>query len=184
MFSSLKFILLFIAFMMLLKAIYPILNRLTKYKEQNYNFSLKVKKENINKLSRFEFEGFCKWLFDGNSNILSIEDPYSDLSSGADFILNTLDSEKIYVKCKRNIKEDTLTIGLDPCQSLVGAMVSDNVKEGIIITIGFVSEAAKDYIKSINSNTDFTLTIIDMEGISRLLEAKENSEDYEINVTI
>ncbi|MFR1709582.1 MAG: restriction endonuclease [Clostridium sp.] len=159
-------------------------------------FTMRVKKENINKLTGLQFEGFCQWLFQNNPEYKDVELAPPNNDGGVDLILTDTNDEKIYVECKRydynqdlannddNNGSEEFFIGRVICQKLVGAMVANNVKRGIIVTTGSISPNALEYIGKLEENSDLSLKIYTMDNILKLIESHDNREDYELVVEI
>lgn len=184
MYYSFKYLFLFIAILILIKAISPLVSKLTKFKENNYNFNIELKRNHINKLSGFEFEGFCTWLLSDNERFIDVVKTEDKNDGGVDIILTCKNDEKIYVECKRYDKDGDFYIGREICQKLVGAMVEKGIRKGIIITTGKVHNNALEYIETLNTNSSLIVKIIDMDGILEILDKKSSSEPYQINVEI
>ncbi len=181
-----------IVLIILFKSITALFIKFTNFKDDKLKFTMDVKKENINKLTGIEFEGFCKWLFQDNSQYKNVELTPPSNDGGVDLILTCQNDEKIYVECKRydeqfNIKDESKSIedgdffiGRVICQKLVGAMVANNVKRGIVITTGSVESTALTYLGDLEQNSDIKLEIYTMENIIKLIEAHENPGVYEL----
>lgn len=56
-------------------------------------------------------------------------------------------NEKYYVECKRYHLDNSVT--LYQTEKLLGAMIADNVNNGIIITTGYLSKDAKAFLSSL-----------------------------------
>ncbi|HAK42594.1 MAG TPA: hypothetical protein DCM59_07695, partial [Clostridium sp.] len=83
-----------------------------------------------------------------------------------------------------NNGSDEFFIGRVICQKLVGAMVANNIKKGIIVTTGSVSPNALEYIGMLEANSDLSLKIYTMDNILKLIEAHENQDDYELAIEL
>lgn len=188
--------LLLIVLIILFKSLTPFIEKIRGFKNEQLKFTMRIKKENINRLTGFEFEGFCQWLFQNSPEYKSVELTPPSNDGGVDLILTNANDEKIYVECKKYDFHPTLThkdknngsdeffIGRVICQKLVGAMVANNIKEGIIVTTGSVSPNALEYIGMLEANSDLSLKIYTMDSILKLIEAHENQDDYELAIEL
>ena len=100
----------------------------------------------VHRLTPHEFEIWCSEYLSqlGFTNIIlppSVED------GGKDIICEK-DSEKFYVECKRYSLNNSISIL--QVEKLLGAMISDNIHNGIIITTGTVSDDVKSTLSKIN----------------------------------
>lgn len=100
----------------------------------------------VHRLTPHEFEIWCSEYLSqlGFTNIILL--PLGP-DGGKDIICEK-DSEKFYVECKRyslNNSISTLQV-----EKLLGAMISDNINNGIIITTGTVSDDVKSVLNKIN----------------------------------
>lgn len=188
--------LLLIVLIILFKSLTPFVEKVRRLKLEQLKFTMRVKKENINKLTGLQFEGFCQWLFQNDPEYKDVELTPPNNDSGVDLILTDTNDEKIYVECKRydynqdlannddNNGSEEFFIGRVICQKLVGAMVANNVKRGIIVTTGSISPNALEYIGKLEENSDLSLKIYTMDNILKLIESHDNREDYELVVEI
>lgn len=88
-----------------------------------------------------QFEVFAHELFKalGYDSYLMPDGP----DGGKDIIVNN----KYYVECKRY---NSAFIGREICQKLLGAVVADNMEEGVIFTNGKLNENAREFLKKTN----------------------------------
>ena len=192
--NSIEIIFILICSILLIKTISNIIAKFSKFKRDEFNYSVTVTKDNIDKLTGVEFEGFCKWLFESTNEYSNVEITPALNDFGKDLILTSLDGDKTYVECKRyNLSDPTsrndpdtpnenFQIGRVICQKLVGSMVSDNINKGIIITTGTIHPNAIEYIKKLHNNTNFTIELLTTSNIIEMMQ--NNSGDYSIEVTI
>jgi len=191
-----EILVLLIVLIILFKSLTPFIEKIRGFKSEQLKFTMRIKKENIDRLTGLQFEGFCQWLFQDNPQYKNVElTPFGN-DGGVDLILTNTDDEKIYVECKRynsqftleneaEVKESgELFIGRVICQKLVGAMMANNIKKGIIVTTGSVSPNALEYIRKLVENSELSLEIYTMDNILKLREAHENQADYELAVEI
>jgi len=186
--------LLLIVLIILFKSLTPFIEKIRGFKNEQLKFTMRIKKENINRLTGFEFEGFCQWLFQNSPEYKNVELTPPSNDGGVDLILTNANDEKIYVDCKKydthfNLDNESdgrgeFFISRVICQKLVGAMVANNIKKGIIVTTGSISPNALEYIEKLNENSGLSLKIYTMDNILKLIEAHENQEDYELAVEI
>lgn len=115
-------------------------------------YKMHKKFENCNLLSNLayrltphEFEIWCSEYLSnlGFTNIMVL--PIGP-DAGKDIICEK-NSEKFYIKCKRYSPNSY--ISSFQVEKLLGSMISDNVKNGLIITTGDLSKEAKDTLKKI-----------------------------------
>lgn len=174
-----------------------IVKSITNFKDKEFNFTVSVKKENLDRLTGLQFEGFCKWLFEKTGEYSKVELNAEVHDKGRDLILTTKSGEEIYVECKRyydlvipendneDFRNENYYIGREICQKLIGAMVVNNVHKGIIITTGTVHKNAVEYIDEIRKNTSYDIDILTTEDIVTLLNLYcKDEECYELPVTI
>ena len=192
--NSIEIILILIFSILLIKTIGNIVTKFLKFKTDEFKYSVNVTKDNINKLTGIEFEGFCKWLFESTNEYSNVEITPESNDHGRDLILTSLDGDKIYVECKRynlsapiskndpDTSSEDFQIGRVICQKLVGSMVSDNINKGIIITTGTIHPNAIKYIEKLHNNTNFTIELLTTPNIIEMMQ--NNSGDYSIEVTI
>ncbi|MBM6820210.1 MAG: restriction endonuclease [Clostridium sp.] len=100
----------------------------------------------VHRLTPHEFEIWCSEYLSqlGFTNILLL--PLGP-DGGKDIICEK-DSQKFYVECKRyslNNSISTLQV-----EKLLGAMISNNINNGIIITTGTISDDVKSILNKIN----------------------------------
>ena len=115
-------------------------------------YKMHKKFENCNLLSNLahrltphEFEIWCSEYLSnlGFTNIMVL--PIGP-DAGKDIICEK-NSEKFYIECKRYSPNSY--ISLFQVEKLLGSMISDNIKNGLIITTGDLSKEAKDTLKKI-----------------------------------
>ncbi len=191
-----EILVLLIVLIILIKSFTQFIEKIRGFKDEQLKFTMRIKKENINRLTGLQFEGFCQWLFHNNPEYKDIKLTPPSNDGGIDLILTNYDDEKIYVECKRYDSNPTLAsndednasdeffIGRVICQKLVGAMMANNIKKGIILTTGSVSPNALEYIGKLEDNSDLSLKIYTMDNILKLIEERENQDDYELAVEI
>ena len=123
-----------------------LINQIYSYYKMNKKF------ENCNLLSNLayrltphEFEIWCSEYLSnlGFTNIIVL--PIGP-DAGKDIICEK-NSEKFYIECKRYSPNSY--ISSFQVEKLLGSMISDNVKNGLIITTGDLSKEAKDTLKKI-----------------------------------
>lgn len=139
----------------------------------------KIKHE-IEYMEGRQFERFSEWLFKNIGKYKSVTLTPAANDEGRDLILIDADDNTIFVECKRYTENATVTedfmIGREICQKLVGAMVADTIKRGIIITTGNIHQNAWDYIVKLEKNSDIRIEIITLDDIMRMIK-KINSPE-------
>lgn len=110
------------------------------FQENNQLYSL------VHRLTPHEFEIWCSEYLSklGFTNILLL--PLGP-DGGKDIICEK-DSQKFYVECKRYSPNNSITTL--QVEKLLGAMISDNINNGIIITTGSISDDVKSTLSKIN----------------------------------
>ena len=129
----------------------PLIGKLIKkiiiYYKSYKNFEGSNKLYNVvHRLTPHEFEIWCsEYLYQlGFTNIILL--PLGP-DGGKDIICEK-DSEKFYVECKRYSINNSISIL--QVEKLLGAMISNNINNGIIITTGTVSDDVKSILSKIN----------------------------------
>lgn len=130
-------------------------------------YKMHKKFENCNLLSNLayrltphEFEIWCSEYLSnlGFTNIMVL--PIGP-DAGKDIICEK-NSEKFYIECKRYSPNSY--ISSFQVEKLLGSMISDNVKNGLIITTGDLSKEAKDTLKKIKK--PYNINIITSNELS------------------
>lgn len=117
-----------------------------------------------------EFECACSEIFKTLGYSTLITQATND--EGKDLIL-TKSYNRIYVECKA---WDENNVGREVLQKLIGAMVADNINNGIVITTSYFTDNAREYMKKINKKTKFKLTLYDLNDIKNILKEINKSE--------
>lgn len=127
-----------------------------------------------------EFEIFCEWLFKNIGKYELVTLTPSENDEGRDLILVDNEKNKIFVECKRYTEKATATedfmIGREICQKLVGAMVSEKIEKGIIVTTGNIHQNAWNYINKLENNTDIKIEVVKLDEIMKMIEKINSSE--------
>lgn len=152
-------------------SIYSILWRFKTKTLKNKTYFNNVTIDDIQNLTGREFEKFCNWTLQKNGYDTTLLQESNDY--GRDIIIHK-DDEDIYVECKRYTPNATRTenfmIGREICEKLAGAMISNGVTKGIIMTTGNVHRNATEYISRLKKNSDLDIQIWDMYKIETLLK--------------
>lgn len=143
-------------------------------------------------LTPLEFEDFCKDIlkdmgyknlenfsesFEGGINLCSTnKNKRTYISAKLYGLIKNEDEEKLV---KENVNDEYEKVGRPEAQKFIGALVHDEVKNGIIITTGDFTDEAKQYIESLPE--DFSIILID--GIS-LTNKLRNIREKEIMIRI
>lgn len=114
-----------------------------------------------------KFEYFCQWLFKQTKQYKKIILTQTTGDEGKDLILQNYNKEKTYVECKH--WNNSSSINREIIQKLVGAMVSDNINKGVVITTTHLSQTAWDYICKLEKNTNIKIDILDKNDIKNML---------------
>lgn len=144
-------------------------------------------KDIIKNMNGREFEKLCAYIFKQTKQYKDVHLTPTTCDGGKDIILTTFDDEVIYVENKRYTDNATATesymIGREICQKLIGSMVSDNVKHGIIMTTGNIHQNAWDYINKLEKNTNIKIDVLNMDDIIQMIrEYCDNSIYNKITV--
>lgn len=128
----------------------PLIGKLINQIYSYYKMHKKFKNCNLlsnlaYRLTPHEFEIWCSEYLSnlGFTNIMVL--PIGP-DAGKDIICEK-NSEKFYIECKRYSPNSY--ISSFQVEKLLGSMISDNVKNGLIITTGDLSKEAKDTLKKI-----------------------------------
>lgn len=147
-----------------------IINKQYKYLNEYY---VKYEADGINRLinkirymSGREFEEFCVWLFrkTGQYKKVILTPPVND--EGRDIILVDEKGNKTFVECKR---WKSSSIGRRILQLFCGAMISDNIKNGIIMTTSHIHQNGLDYILKLEENTGIKINVLDLHDIEEMI---------------
>lgn len=190
--NTLKILVISIIIIIILKLATNLFMRMYRFNDEKLKFTMDVKAESVNKMSALEFEGFCKWLLEGSNNYTTVLQTTAQNDSGVDIILTGKNNEVIYVECKRysqvdidnNDSSKKFVIGRETCQKLIGAMVANNIKHGIIMTTGMVHQNALDYVEQLHKNSNLLLEFITMKDIVHMLQSGEESDLYSLIVEV
>lgn len=127
-----------------------------------------------------EFEIFSEWLFKNMKKYKSVTLTPAVNDEGKDLILTDENNNTIFVECKRYTDKATSTeefmIGREICQKLVGAIVADGIKKGIIITTGNVHQNAWDYIVKLDKKGEIDIEIMKLDDIMRAIQEINKAE--------
>ena len=124
------------------------------FEENNQLYNL------VYRLTPHEFEIWCSEYLSklGFTNIIVL--PLGP-DGGKDIICEK-DSQKFYVECKRYYIDHS--ISTFHVEKLLGAMISDNINNGIIITTGTISNDVKSILNKINN--PYNIKIISSSELS------------------
>lgn len=181
--NTLEIVIIMILLITIIKIITPLITRITTFSDEKLKFKSKVKKESIEKMTKLEFECFCRWLFEEiyhYKNVILAK----DTDNGVNLILIDGNNEKTYVKCKKETDSSDFIIDNDICEQLVGSMVVNNISHGLIVTTSQISSSAHDYIKALKKNSDFDIKFLTLEEIIKILDECSESEGYSITIEV
>ncbi|BDR74162.1 hypothetical protein K144316041_p20010 (plasmid) [Clostridium tetani] len=152
-------------------SIYSILWKFKTKTLKNKTYFNNITIDDIQNLKGREFEEFCNWALQKNGYDTTLLNETNDY--GRDIIIHG-NNEDIYVECKRYTSNATKTerfmIGREICEKLAGAMISNGVSKGIIMTTGNIHRNATEYINRLKKNSDLDIQIWDMYKIENLLK--------------
>lgn len=171
---------------------YIILQWILMFKNKDYKYIRKkytnINSTDISKIKRViqhldgrQFEELCAWLFSKSGKYKSVILTEAERDGGKDIILD----DEVYVECKRYADKATITedfmIGREICQKLVGAMVADGFKKGIIMTTGNVHRNAWDYIINLEKNSpDIKIDFLLLDDIIKMIREINSTEIFDI----
>ena len=178
--------------------IYFSLKLLSRFIEENIlSIKEKISEEKIEKgilsikdLQKNNHEKFLKainlYLSTHNyENIIIFNDNTPELTN----IKGVLFGENIYITCIQNdIGNDMDNLNLSTsttkkhAESLLGRMIINNCKKGILINNTSFSDDAREFIKSLNSSTDFEIKLIDGYQLTKTIRLYKNwNIELEVN---
>ena len=142
----------------------PLIGKLIKNITIYYKSYKELKKSDllynlVHRLTPHEFEIWCSEYLSniGFNNIVVL--PLGP-DGGKDIICEK-NSEKFYVECKRYSISDSITAF--EIEKLLGAMICDNINNGIIITTGTISDEAKSILNKIEK--PYNISIISSKDL-------------------
>ncbi|WP_186430863.1 restriction endonuclease [Clostridium sp. BSD9I1] len=137
-------------------------------------------KHEIEHMEGREFEIFSEWLFKNMGKYKSVTLTPATNDEGRDLILVDRNDATTFVECKRYTDNATTTenfmIGREICQKLVGAIVAEGIKQGIIITTGNVHQNAWDYIVKLEKNSTVGIQVMTSDDIMRTIQEINKAE--------
>ena len=143
----------------------PLIGKLIKNITIYYKSYKELKKSDllynlVHRLTPHEFEIWCSEYLSniGFNNIVVL--PLRP-DGGKDIICEK-NSEKFYVECKRYSISDSITAF--EIEKLLGAMICDNINNGIIITTGTISDEAKSILNKIEK--PYNISIISSKDLA------------------
>ena len=143
----------------------PLIGKLIKNITIYYKSYKELKKSDllynlVHRLTPHEFEIWCSEYLSniGFNNIVVL--PLGP-DGGKDIICEK-NSEKFYVECKRYSISDSITAF--EIEKLLGAMICDNINNGIIITTGTISDEAKSILNKIEK--PYNISIISSKDLA------------------
>ena len=149
----------------------PLLGKILKKSYDLYILNKKFKNgstllELLNRLTPREFEIWSReYLSSLGYNNVILTAPSPDEGKN---IICTKDNNTIYVKCKNSITENSITS--KDIEMLLGTMISDNIKKGLIITTNLVTDDAYELIN--NLHAPYSMEIINFDN------SKKQIDDY------
>lgn len=112
----------------------------------------RLTKKDLHKYTPYEFENWCAE-FLGLLGFTEIEVTPSENDGGKDICCRK-GIEKYFVECKRYgcSKNSQFKIDIEIIRKLIGAMKGENISKGIIITTGYATNEAMDYVRTLPEN--------------------------------
>lgn len=99
--------------------------------------------DELNNLSKREFEMWCSKFLKGND----FEEV--QLSAEGSEIKCSKNGIPYYVDCRKSLNNRPISLNIEDIKIMVGAMVGNNIKNGIIITTGKISDEALRFIETL-----------------------------------
>lgn len=141
----------------------PLLGKIIKKVYDLYILNKKFRSGNtllelLNRLTPREFEIWSREYLSsiGYTNVI-LTAPSADEGKN---IICTKNSDTFYVKCKNNTNENSITH--KDIEMLLGAMISDNITKGLIITTSLISDGAYELINTLQS--PYSIHIINFDN--------------------
>lgn len=149
-----------------------------KNKTENLNRELRLIKRDNWIVSKKDLYNLPSWEFDKWCASLLSKMGYDDMKiisehiDGGKDIICTKDDSIAYIECIQKSAADG-KIDRDECyekvgrpdiQKFVGNMLHDNIKDGIVLTTGYFSTEANEYVKSLPE--DFNVQTMDGDSLS------------------
>jgi len=138
-----------------------------------------------NNLTPLEFEDFCKDILK-NMGYKNLEN-FSESFEGGINLCSTNKNTRTYISAKlygliknedeeskENLDDKYEKVRRPEVQKFIGALVHDEVKNGIIITTGDFTDEAKEYVK--NLPEDYSIFLIDGISLTNKLRNVRNKE--------
>jgi hypothetical protein len=132
-------------------------------------------------LTQYKFEEWCIYILEsmGYKNLTNVSEfieggvnlvaPDKNKTTYISTRLYGLDSDN-----KKNLNDKYCTIGRPELQKFVGALVHDNIMDGIIITTGDFTDEAINYVKSLPSK--YSMVLIDGITLTKYLRKLRKKE--------
>jgi hypothetical protein len=132
-------------------------------------------------LTQYKFEEWCSYILEsmGYKNLTNV----SELIEGGVNIIAPDKNKTTYISTrlygldsdnKKNISDKYCKIGKTEIQKFVGALVHDNITDGILITTGDFTDEAINYVNSLPPK--YTIVLIDGITLSKYLRKLRKKE--------
>ncbi len=137
-----------------------------RFKEEKLMYGL-TSRHFLSQLSFSEFEEFCSYYLTKN-NYANINFVSESFHGGLTLICSDSNFNKIYVSCiqsdskENNNNDDYNSIGRPELQKFIGCMLHDEILNGIVMSNGYFTKEAMDYVNSLPKEYNIQL----MDGIS------------------
>jgi restriction endonuclease Mrr len=163
LFKFINTVLLIIVVIKFISLVFKSTNLIKMYRSE-YEDIERLKQGSVNihdlhNLSPIEFEHWCAQLLESKGYTDVTLTPESN-DGGKDIVCKK-GTDLFYVECKRYLYSTNADyfIDIEIVRKLIGAMEGDNIKNGIIMTSGIVTQEVIDYVNSLPST--YTITIYD-----------------------
>ena len=132
-------------------------------------------------LSQYKFEEWCSYILEsmGYENLTNV----SELVEGGVNIIALGENKTTYISTrlygldsdnKSNVNDKYYRIGRPELQRFVGALIHDNITDGILVTTGDFTDEAKNYIKSLPGK--YSIALIDGITLTKYLRKLRKEE--------
>lgn len=148
-----------------IKLILKIISLIKFYVKENKDIKRlkegKLSLSDLNNLSPKEFQLWCA-SFLKKEGFIDVSMNYDDTCKN---IICSKNDDTYYAKCIKcyQCKDMNHFVTTEVCRQLVGAMVGDNIKKGIIVTTGSITKEAIDYISSLPES--YSITVYDVKSL-------------------
>lgn len=121
----------------------------------------------IESMTGRDFEKFCVYLFSQTNKYKKIKLTSATNDGGKDIVMTDSKGNTIFVECKRYTES---MIGREIIQKLIGAMVQNGVKNGILVTTSTLNSNALKCLNEVKKHSGLQVDVIELYGIQDMIE--------------